>query len=408
MNKKIAEAREAAADVLKPTQAQMEHGLELHKDSLVVESFGFAPRACPDVERYAAVESAGGSPTELQDIREDGFMTRMAVDVEEKCEFMEAWDEAGVTCILQNAGEESNRIDILLKRLARFTYASDLLRDYSPRAACPEDIVQAKEQNRHCFYMTANGVPLANDFVSVEDELRYIRIFFQLGIRMMHLTYNRANMIGSGCGEMNDAGLTDFGRRVVAEMNRNGVIVDVAHSGHQTSLDAAQASEKPMVASHTVAHALNGHYRGKPDHVIKAIADTGGLIGVCCIQQFLGRSMDLNAFLDHIDYLVKLVGAEHVAIGTDMVYGSLAYDVARKNLPRPPMNREPWRSLWPDPGVPAPNADDRRAALSLAWTNWPMFTVGMVQRGHSDEAIHNILGGNVLRVARALWDTRVP
>ena len=293
-------------------------------------------------------------------------------DEAQKQEFKEAWDAAGVTCILQNAGQEGNRIDVLMKRLARFNYAADLLRDFSPRAVCPDDIVQAHEEGRHCFYMTANGVPLMNDWVDIEDELRYIRIFFQLGIRMMHITYNRANMIGFGCGEANDAGLTDFGRRVVAEMNRQGVSVDVAHSGHQTSLEAARVSEKPMVASHTVAHALNGHYRGKPDHVMKAIADTGGLIGVCCIQRFLGRSMDLAAFLDHIDHMAKVVGTDHIAIGTDVAYSPMAYDGLWEKLPKPAKAREPWRSLWPDPGVPDPDPDDRRASLSLSWTNWPM------------------------------------
>jgi len=249
MNKKITEAREAALDVLKPSQAELEHGLELHKQSLVVDSYGFAPRAVFDVGRYTAAVEAGASPAELEDISEDGMMTRMALDEEQKREFIEAWDAAGVTCILQNAGQESNRVDVMLKRLARFTYASDLMRDFFPRAVCPDDIVKAKEEGRHCFYMTSNGVPLTNEWQNIEEELRFVRIFFQLGIRMMHLTYNRANMIGCGCGEANDAGLTDFGRHVVTEMNRQGVIVDVAHSGHQTSLEAAQVSERPTIDS---------------------------------------------------------------------------------------------------------------------------------------------------------------
>lgn len=406
MNKKIAEAREAALDVLKPSQTELEHGLKLHKQLFVVDSYGFAPRAVFDVERYAAAVEAGASQAELEDISEDGMMTRMALDEEQKREFIEAWDAAGVTCILQNAGQESNRVDVILKRLARFTYASDLMRDFCPRAVCPDDIVKAKEEGRHCFYMTSNGVPLTNEWQSIEEELRFVRIFFQLGIRMMHLTYNRANMIGFGCGEANDAGLTDFGRHVVAEMNRQGVIVDVAHSGHQTSLEAAQVSERPMVASHTVAHALSGHYRGKPDHVMKAIADTGGLVGVCCIPRFLGGAGDIAAMMDHVDYMVKLIGADHVAIGTDVIYTPMAYDSIWETLPKRSKTRDHWRSLWPEPGAGDPAGLDPRARLSLSWTNWPMFTVGMVQRGYSDEDIQKILGGNMLRVARSAWDSR--
>ncbi len=148
-------------------------------------------------------------------------------------------------------------------------------------------------------------MPIPQDWNSVEEELRDIRIFFQLGIRIMHLTYNRRNMIGDGCAEPANAGLSDFGRAVVAQMNHVGVIVDVAHAGWQTSLEAAQVSKRPMVSSHSGCCALNRHYRCKPDEVIGAIADTGGYIGICCIPAFLGGSGDISSVLDHIDYVIK-------------------------------------------------------------------------------------------------------
>ena len=128
--------------------------------------------------------------------------------------------------------------------------------------------------------------------------------------------------IGDGCGEPANAGLSDFGRAVVAEMNRLGVIVDVAHSGWSTSLEGAQASKKPMAASHTACAALNQHIRAKPDEVLRAICDTGGLIGICCIPDFLGRTRDIRAMLDHIDHVAKKFGVDHVAIGTDVAYRS--------------------------------------------------------------------------------------
>ena len=103
----------------------------------------------------------------------------------------------------------------------------------------PEDVERSHRDGVGCLYFTGNGVPLTQQWNSVEDELRYVRIFFQLGIRMMHVTYNRRNRLGDGCAEVANGGLSDFGRAAVAEMNRVGVIVDVAHSGWQTSLDAA-------------------------------------------------------------------------------------------------------------------------------------------------------------------------
>jgi membrane dipeptidase len=319
---------------------------------------------------------------------------------------MEAWKAAGVTCILQNAGEEGNAIERLLKRLARFTYLTDMMRGFLDRAIIPDDIVAAKEQQRHCLYFSGNGVPLPQNWVSVEDELRYIRVFFQLGYRMAHLTYNRRNPIGDGCGESANAGLSDFGRAVVAEMNRVGILADVAHSGWQTCLDAAQASSKPIVASHSGCWAINPHYRCKPDEVIRAIVDTDGYIGICCIPRFLGGRGDISAMLDHIEYVVKKFGADRVTIGTDVAYSSTATADENRKIPSRGRRRDRWEALWP-PADPAsePTGDAARQVLSMAWTNWPMFTVGLVQRGCSDDDIRKILGGNVLRVARACFPT---
>jgi membrane dipeptidase len=215
---------------------------------------------------------------------------------------------------------------------------------------------------------------------------------------MMHLTYNRRNMIGDGCAEASNAGLSGFGRAVVAEMNRLGVIVDVAHSGWRTSLEGAQASRQPMVASHSGCAAVNRHIRTKPDEVIRAIADTGGYVGICCIPRFLGRTGDINALLDHIDYMVKRFGAGHVAIGTDVAYASRAAPAEEKKLPPRRRSRVRFEYYWPPDALGGSTQD-----LTLSWTNWPLFTVGMVQRGHSDADIQKILGGNVLRVARAVF-----
>lgn len=395
-NESIELARQAALDVLKPTPGQLQHGLELHAASLVFESYGFSPRAAIDGEALCKAIEAGASDREVQDLREEMTMTRAVTDAVERAEYLEAWRASGVTCVFQNAGEECQSPQQLLKRLARFTYVADMLRDSVGRAATPDDIVRAKEEKRHCLYLTGNGVPLAQEWTSVEEELGFVRLFFQLGIRMMHLTYNRRNMIGDGCAEPSNGGLSDFGRAVVAEMNRVGVIPDVAHSGWQTSLEAAKVSKRPVVASHSVCAGLNHHIRGKPDEVIKALADSGGLIGICCIPSFLGGSGDLLAMLDHIDYAVKRFGADHVAIGTDVAYSSRQMGAEQKKVPKTGPARKRWESFWP--------ADAFKLSgnpLSMAWTNWPMFTVGMVQRGHSDEVIQKILGGNVLRVARA-------
>lgn len=184
MNEQIRTAREVALKILKPSKKQLEHGLELHRNSLVIETYGFMPRAAIDADVINAAIEDRASNLELQDLREDMSMTRFAENEREREEFKNAWKAAGVTCVFQNAGEESNSIPVLLKRLARFTYATDMMKDVVQKAVTPDEIVQAKRENRHALYFSGNGVPLPQDSVSPEEELRYIRVFFQLGIRI--------------------------------------------------------------------------------------------------------------------------------------------------------------------------------------------------------------------------------
>ena len=398
-NPVIAPARDMALGILKPTRAQLDRGLKLHRESLVFDIYGFAPRAALDAEQYNKIAGQGASTAELEDLREEMTMTRAVSDPEERREFADAFQCAGVTTIFQNAGQEGQDPLRLMKRLARFTYLTDMLDGTLIRAAHPDDLQAAHKEKRHCLYLTGNGVPLPQQWRSVEEELGYIRLFYQLGIRMMHLTYNRRNMLADGCAETANGGLSDFGREAIAEMNRLGVIVDVAHTGWRSSAEAARASTRPMVASHTVCDALNHHIRAKPDEVIRDICETGGLVGICCIPAFLGRTGDIAAFLDHIDHVVKTFGIDHVAIGTDVAHRSQYAAAANRKIERRGKRRPRFAALWPSGSLGGnwPRSD------SLAWTNWPLFTIGLVQRGYTDDQIRQILGGNMLRVCRAAF-----
>ncbi len=402
-NEVIQQARQVGLSVLSPSDRDIEHGLKLHTESLVFESYGFAPRCAVDGAAFQKAIESGASDAELIDLREEMSMTRCATNEAERREFLEGFRSAGVTCIFQNTGEEGSDPLRLIKRLARFTFMTDNLKQDCSKATSPDDVVAAKKADRQCLAFTTNGVPLRQQWESTRDELRNVRLFQQLGVHMMHLTYNRRNPLGDGCGEPHDGGISDFGRVAIEEMNKLGVIVDVAHSGWRTSLTAAKASLKPMVASHTACAALHEHYRGKPDETIKAICDTGGLIGICCISKFLGGKGDIGALLDHLDYAIKKFGADHVAIGTDIAYTSRNDKAERAKIGKRPDGRSlslqgaRWEHLWP----PFEFRESSEATQSIAWTNWPLFTIGMVQRGHSDETIRKVLGENVLRVWRA-------
>jgi membrane dipeptidase len=397
-NEQIARQRSQALALLKPTGAQLEHGLALHRDALVIDAYGFSAFAAPDHAGIAAAAGRDAEPASLRHVELQSSMTRMAEDEHQSALFDEAWRAAGVTCVFRNSGEEGNSVERLLPRLAHNTFVTDRLPQHMRRITTARDITVAKSEHRYGFCLTTNGVPLPASWETAQSALRFIDVFRQLGVRMMHLTYNRRNLLGDGCAESGDGGLSDLGRQAVARMNRLGIIVDIAHSGETTGIEAARHSNRPVVISHATCRALHEHCRAKSDDLLEAVADTGGLIGICCVPAFLGGSGDLLAFLDHIDHAVRTIGDEHVAIGTDMPVTLPPGPSDSQAVPRVPMPPR-FESLWP---ADAYAFSTQPAMLdSMAWTNWPLFTVGLVQRGHKDQTIRRIVGQNMLRVLQA-------
>lgn len=408
INPVIARDRDLAIGLLQPSKRDLDHGLELHRNSLVAESYGLGIHAPCIPEIINSAIEGGLSDSVVSDMFLEQAITGWRLTCKLRQEYREAWEASGVACTFHNAGEEGNDPVRMMKRLACYTFLTDSMPEFVVRAVNPREIEAAFKAGKRSLYLSTNGVPLAGNFAAVEDELSHIRVFAQLGVRMMHLTYNRRNPLGDGCAEAANGGLSDFGHTVVKEMNRLGLIIDLAHTGWQTSLDAARVSTQPVIVSHSTVHALNAHIRAKPDNVIRAILDTGGTMGITNIPAFLGGGGDINAFLDHIDYMVKTFGSDSVTIGTDTAYmAGNALEMAERIKPRG--NRQlHWESLWPiDDPITKSEWHQPRQLQSLAWTNWPLFTVGLVQRGHSDETIRKVIGGNLMRVAHGAWETSV-
>ena len=387
-------ARQIALTLLNPSQKELEHGLELHRSSFVFDAYGFMPAGGGRDLRLDELIAANAGRDQIRDAREEFTKNTSFNDPEQLKLLRAAWEYAGVDCIFQNAGVEGNDVERLLKRFSFFTNLIDRVPDLLERAAYPDRLPGIRARGRKALYLTTNGVPIPRKLDSKEEALEQIAVFFRLGARMMHLTYNRRNLIGDGCAESADAGLSDFGRAVIEEMNRLGVIPDVAHSGQRTSFEAAKWSKKPVVASHTVAGHFSSHYRGKSDEVIAAICRTGGYVGICTIPQFLRGTADIRAMMDHIEYVARTFGPDHVAIGTDR---SSVLSPAVTEHQAPPA-RAIWESFWcPTKEEKIPVSEEQ--FNSMAWGNWPLFTVGLVQRGFTDDEIRKIIGGNVLRVA---------
>jgi membrane dipeptidase len=207
------------------------------------------------------------------------------------------------------------------------------------------------------------------------------------------LAYNRMNFVAGGCTDRYDPGLSHFGLQFVQRCNEVGVIVDTAHTGRQSTLDACEASSKPVVATHTSAAELYACDRAKSDEELRALAGTGGVIGVYAVPFYLaaldGSQPTIELFFDHVDYLCELVGWQHVAIGTDWPI-ALPHDLQRRIL-MPRLEDHGFREEH--------NID---VTTTLAGfrdpRDFPNITRGLVSRGYDDDQIRGILGENFLRV----------
>jgi membrane dipeptidase len=222
-----------------------------------------------------------------------------------------------------------------------------------------------------------------------------------LGLRVAQLTYNYANRIGSGFLEQRDGGLTVFGRSILKRMNDVGVAVDLSHCADQTTLDAIEASTKPVIFTHANCRALvPGHLRCKTDEAIRQMAITGGVMGISFLR-FLNRAAEpvtIENVLDHIDHVTMLVGVEHVGIGSDLDIVGNPNPVNGPAAPDPP-NFDRYR-VHRDPA----------GRITIAGLDHPkrMFdlTEGLIRRSYSDKEIGQILGGNWARALTQIWTTR--
>lgn len=206
--------------------------------------------------------------------------------------------------------------------------------------------------------------------------------FHRLGQRVSQLTYSTRNRLGGGCQDPRDEGLTAFGAEVVAAMNRVGMAIDVSHCSDRTALDTFAASRQPVLITHSNCRAIAPHPRCKPDAVIRAMAATGGVMGITVIPAFVrqGRPATLDDILDHFDHVVRLAGIEHVGLGSDADVDAL------------------------DPATGRLRPRYRIQGLLLARRTFEL-TEGLLRRGYSDRDVELVLGGNFQRALGAIWGT---
>jgi len=220
-----------------------------------------------------------------------------------------------------------------------------------------------------------------------EEELGWVDLYYQLGIRHALMAYNEKNRVGCGCHVSEDTGLTDFGRQLIAEMNRVGMLVDCAHTGYRTTMETLEASTSPAIISHTNVRALGDHPRCVRDDQIRACADGGGVLGITGLSAFLGEGGATPArVVDHIDHVAQLVGPRHVGLGLDYVYDLATFELFVARMPE----RYPPEAGYSD-----------MAQLELE--DIPRITAELLRRGYAEKEIRGILGENWLRVCSEVW-----
>ena len=257
-------------------------------------------------------------------------------------------------------------------------------------ARCSKDLDEAKKGDRVALIAGFQGSCAFNyalNYPSGESDLGLLRTFYRLGLRVSQLVNNNKNPLGDGCAERTDSGLSNVGVEVVKEMNRLGMVIDLSHTGMATSMDIIEFSRTPVVFSHSNARSLCDNVRNATDEVIQAMAEKDGVIGVVAYPTFVKwEHPTIEDLLDHIDYLVKLIGIDHVGIGTDFIEGySDEYIVKTFTGSRP--------DVW---GTPEQYSGYPERIDSI--TKLPNITKGLVARGYSDQEIMKILGENFLGV----------
>src|SRR5476651_821992 len=249
-----------------------------------------------------------------------------------------------------------------------------------------DDIRRAKKENKTGIIF---GFQNAHAF---EDNLGYIETFKQLGVNVVQLCYNTQNLVGTGCYER-DGGLSGFGREIVAEMNRVGVMCDLSHVGSKTSEEVILESKKPVTYSHCLPSGLKEHPRNKSDAELKFIADHGGFVGVTMFAPFLAKGIDstIDDYAEAIEYVMNLVGEDAIGIGTDFTQGH---------------GQDFFEYLTHDKGYARRLTSFGKIINPLGIRTvgeFPNLTETLLKRGHSERVVRKIMGENWVRILGDVW-----
>jgi microsomal dipeptidase-like Zn-dependent dipeptidase len=302
-------------------------------------------------------------------------------------EIFERLRAGGVTCVTATLGFWEDTLESL-DAIGRYR---DLVRENEDLvliATTADDIREAAATDRTAIVLGyQNSCALAG-------RIRYAELFADLGVRVIQLTYNTQNEVGGSCYEPEDSGLTRYGRELVRELNRVGILVDLSHVGERTSREAIEASEKPVAFTHANPSALAPHARNKSDELLRALAERGGMIGLAVYRNISGDYADSpDRWCEMVAHAVEVCGIDHVGIGTDLSEKGTAADIEW-------MRRGRWtRTAGYGANM---SADQPLKAPPLEWfennADFPLIAEALERKGFGTAEIEAIMGGNWVRL----------
>lgn len=304
---------------------------------------------------------------------------------------LDHWQSAGAHYVCVNVGFDMAPWSSTFLAIADYTKAIAARSDMR-LCATLADVQDAWRAGLMAVTFNIEGMGALNETLSL------VELYYRLGVRQMLIAYNANNAAGGGCHD-EDRGLTDFGRAVIREMNRVGMVVDCAHSGIRSGLEAMRLSDKPCIFSHANVRALHDHERNITDEQIKAVAATGGVVGINGLNLFLGRGPStVEGVVRHIDYISKLVGPAHVGIALDCDPSGWT--------PPPPESLTPemaalFEKYWPARQYSYNVQDDYLQPKAL-----PQIARELTAQGYAEKDVRAIMGGNFMRVAAEVWAPR--
>jgi membrane dipeptidase len=300
----------------------------------------------------------------------------------------EEWRKGGITAVSTTCGLWENFPDSMAN-IVQWQRWFDEHGDLIVQVHAAEDIRTAKKTGK-------TGVILSwQNTAGIEDRLDYLQIFNKLGVKIMQLTYNTQNYSGGGYSELRDSGLTGFGREVVDEMARVGIVCDLSHVGPQTSADVIAYAKKPPCFSHILPSGLKEHPRNKSDELIRNLAARGGMIGLSQFGPHMKRGNDstIDDYVEALEYVIELAGEDNVGVGSDASQGH-----ARPSAFLEWCNRDKGyaRQL-------TPYGHEKVVKPLGALAERPKLAEAMVRAGWSESLMRKALGENWLRYLNEIW-----